>query len=396
MLDKSLYQLCETTSVKSGRCWPRPGRAYHAFFYPISMLPQLRSCFNTCNDGFQQVIEEEGGLTTDEQELLVDVLEDLGDFQQSMFSNHKPIAPLSNLLIAYSAYKKIARLCPNLRSILDVNPGSSLLPFFIKREFPNLGRYCTTESEQTLYLLQHYVNSYVFGPKFDQRLYSDVVERLNPPSAPSYTVKSGEKVSVQYPWWQTWVMEDKEQLFDLVLSNANILDITPENLCQYLGNLKKMLAPQGVIFAHGITAGTDPWVAPKPTEQLLNALYEAKLAPLFIGLPQHSKGHGAWSLTQDEAQANVFNGKRFNFSYLVLISENHKLFSQYYKRENFTKFFCAPEREVTETFFGRERDAKPSNESDLLLAFRQRQQEVKNTFNPIAELFCSADKRYVC
>ncbi|MCP5195810.1 MAG: hypothetical protein H6974_03305 [Gammaproteobacteria bacterium] len=373
MLDIPAYRLHEELAKNSLPSWQLSRRhsldVFEKVGFPVrlSMLCQLRLLLNTMQEGrFDLFMQELGGFTEEDMAIFVKACHDLIKFQCYYFSEYEPIIPFDSLMAPFLIYQKIRSIKKDFKTILEIGPGCGYLSLFLKN-LPSLQNYSQIEACESFYLLQHHINQFAFGNQFEQTLfpkkiigshfyaaeYADVSKHLltdrsvrgdfitvNAPSAP--------KVALQYPWWNIGSLVHSDIQFDVVTSNANLSEFTPAALEDYLSLIQSKLASDGIFFVQCFGGGS---VAGRTINYVMQRLFDFGFAPVFIALEGTSKATVEW-ITHDQFLGPVTGDNRsFVLSNAVFVGNEHKLFKECYRPENFRNGYFARISGLREAFF---------------------------------------------
>ena len=307
----------------------------------VGSVAETRQLLDTMQEGrFLRYQEELGGLSPQDADMLTKACARLMDFQRAAYPHFAPRPALDSLMAMLTSYKKLAGLKPSFRSILEVGPGSGYLSLFLAFH-PGLESYVLTESCESFYLLQHLLNSHLFGRDFHQTAAQDAdpafFVRPNDPLTQYIEaepeLETPPSLARHYPWWRLGQLARNERV-DLVVSNANFLEFNVEALRDYLALFKQVLAPDGLLVCQCFG-----FESPEHDRNyLLEELRAARIAPLFINWGGHSKARGFWERCMAGDNRFVENGdeRRFTVANGVFITERHPLFAQCYQAENYT------------------------------------------------------------
>jgi len=383
-------------------------------------------------DLFENYIYEINGLSKEDLNLYIEALLDMVKFQKLYFPNKQIKLTLDIFMKSFILFKRIKNLNP--KKILEIGPGTQENSFFFKNL--NLINYSTIEVYQPLYMLQHYINFYLYEDKLQQyALYT------------SNDVKNVKNKQINtYPWWHIDTLKNNSITYDIVLSNSNLLEFSKQSLIDYLKLIHLKLEKNGYFIFHGEGEHFNG-----NFEYLLDTLYQYKFAPLYISTPEQidknaikfnnkidklllapfSEGvkklidsgyfktlktkiyilddfqKGEYKdipiISRDYAIKQGFKyGIVFNYNILtrkelinffkknsiqniyskpiytktwgVFINNNHNLFTKYYNKENYNRFFNSNEK-VVNHFFSIEND-KSFYSSDMIINFLKRKIEL--------------------
>ena len=166
-------------------------------------------------------------------------------------------------MVHLAIYKMISDYNPNFQSVLEIGPGNGLLSFFMRRH-EQLSNYSQVEVCESFYLLQSLINGHLFGSRFHERAMPQGVENASVCFSGSGDVEislatrkaelnyslpfQGEKVCHHYPWWRIGELVEANEKFDIVTSNANLSEFTPEALNDYAHLMHEVLADDGLLY----------------------------------------------------------------------------------------------------------------------------------------------------
>jgi hypothetical protein len=148
-----------------------------------------------------------------------------------------------------------------------------------------------------------------------------------------------------YPWWRIGELVSQDRRFDLVTSNANLLEFNPAALDDYLTLIQRVLSPAGalVVQCTGFPAqGTD--------EQLLDKMHAKGFAPLFF-VQQNKPIKNP--LEQAALSAGTLNSVQFDVTNALFVRSGHPLFGRYHQKPSRRLHFAAAEPVVGSVYFER-------------------------------------------
>jgi hypothetical protein len=321
----------------------------HGFPVRLHSLPQLRQMLDTMQENrFRVYMEELGGLSDTDLKTFLRACQAVIRFQQINFQGLPIILPLSTMLAYFVIYKKIIGMRPNLSNILEIGPGCGYLSFFLE-PLEQLENYSQIEACESFYLLQNLINSHTFQESFSQEAITPVHEQINIytqstfPDSIENSIKianNAAKKCFHYPWWQINKLAQSETKFDVITSNANLLEINPAALTDYLVLVGEKLAPDGLFFMH-----CTGFPGQGTTESLMDTLFKHGFAP-FLLLP----GWGAATEYKDQASQRTVS-KKFAVINGVFATSTHAQFRRYYNRDNMAPPFMADVPDIAKAFF---------------------------------------------
>ena len=333
----------------------------------IASIGEVGQLLDTMQENrFEKYMRELGGLTESEYALLIEVCRDAVLFQSTYLPYREPILPVSTLLSSFVLYKKFLGVDANFRSVLEIGPGCGYLSFFLRRH-GSLQNYSQIEACESLYILQNLVNVHCFGPRFEERAFlpkeAPALDYFSPPETrPAYTemsptVRLGQRPALcsHYPWWRIGELVTRDVRFQVVTSNANLLEFNAPALDDYLTLLHQVLEPAGafVVQCTGFTAsGT--------LESLIDKLWEKGFATLMfvldkpIAAPQAAGPSSLLSHLKGQATGST----TFAVNNCLFVKAGHPLFEKYRERTNCHSHFVGNEPLVNDVFFARPPDRR--------------------------------------
>jgi len=205
----------------------------------VDSMMDLRPLLDTMQEGGWGGMQKEiGGLSERDVADLVRALRSWRAFAAATFGiRDDGRLPFDTMIVHLVIYRKLCRF--KFRDLLEIGPGCGYLSFFLA-DHPALGRYHQVENTESFYQLQHETNRHCFGARHYERALSD---------QPATGVATCE----HWPWWRM----DKlgANSFDLVTSNANLSEMTPEARAEYLALIHRCLTPNGALVAECYGAG---------------------------------------------------------------------------------------------------------------------------------------------
>jgi len=333
MLDIPLYRMSESLARQAMRTW-RYGQvhrvdAFEKAGFPVRLnnMGELDQIVGSMHDNaqFGPLQEQLGGFDEADLKRFVEALADFYEFYVATFRRPEVTVPLSEMLSHLTIYKMLLAYDPNFRSVLEIGPGNGLLSFFMARH-AGLQDYTQIEACESFYLLQSLINGYLFGPEFDEWARPRGLEQ-----AANCFLGSGH-VSVQQltavpelnpvlpldvvpvcrhsPWWRIADLAEQGWQYDIVTSNANLGEFTPEALSDYASLTHDILADDGILYVQCFGSPVNGSHA-----QVIERLYAVGLRALLL-LPQ-----GGVLTGNDEGQQ-----KRLALGNGVFVKQGHPRF----------------------------------------------------------------------
>jgi hypothetical protein len=320
----------------------------------ISSIRELGPIIDTMQERrFEKYVSELGGLSDAEYELTLAACRDAVLFQMTYLPHREPVLPISTLLSALTLYKKLRGVNASFKSVLEIGPGCGYLSFFLKHH-RTLENYSQIEACESFYILQNLVNLHCFGYRCDDRALPhentpgiDVFLQEGPATELSSKVrpKGFSARSYHYPWWRISELLAQDRRFDLVTSNANLLEFNPAALDDYLTLLQRVLSPTGAFLVQctGFPAqGSD--------EQLLDKMHAKGFAPLFF-VQQNKPMKNPFGTSA--LSAGTLDSIQFDVTNALFVRAGHPLFARYYQKSSKRLHFAAPEAVIAGAYFER-------------------------------------------
>jgi SAM-dependent methyltransferase len=252
MLDIKTYRTSERLASTALTNW-RVAAAHNlahfekaGFPVRINSLPELRPLLDTMQENrFDAYMEEMGGFTQLECGTFINACRETILFQLIYFPQ-QPYLSLSTLISNFCLYLKMRRIKPSLERVLEIGPGCGYLSFFLKDHI-NLEDYSQIEACESFYLLQNLVNVYCFKHYFDEQAFpikQDHSYSQDPEiETPNWICVNRHFQCYHYPWWQIDKVTRKR--YQIVTSNASLLEFSPVALDNYLSLIHQVLEPGG-------------------------------------------------------------------------------------------------------------------------------------------------------
>jgi SAM-dependent methyltransferase len=341
----------------------------------INSVRELGQIVDTMQENrFEGYMAELGGLSRDEYDLILETCKDAVRFQLTFLPHRPPVLPISTLLSAFALYKKMLGAGAGNRSILEIGPGCGYLSFFLRRHAA-LANYSQIEACESFYIFQNLVNVFCFGPRFDERALphedTPAVDYFTNPRAdmefsPAVRLGGVAPLCSHYPWWRIGEIVSREISFDIVTSNANLLEFNATALDDYLSLVHRSLKPEGVFLVQCTGYPANGTVA-----QLLEKIRDKGFAPLIFATAQEpvrfAEG-GALPNLLDRLADSGRGSVRYTTNNAVFVRAGHPLFQKYYEPRNFTTRFVAPEPLVKSMFFDRSAERRAYTAVEFLEA----------------------------
>ncbi len=365
MLDAETYRISERLAKAQSPTW-RISAAHNVdhfervgFPVRISSYRDLGQLLDTMQEfRFDKYMRELGGLTDEEYALVIEACKEVVLFQATYLPNRRPILPISTLLSNFTLYKKMIGIDRNFDSVLEIGPGCGYLSFFLRRHSA-LRNYTQIEAAESFYILQSLINVHCFGAQFEERAFlQEETSVLNYFAAPSPFTEIAphihfdrRKLCSHYPWWRIGELPGQERKFQIVMSNANLLEFNPTALEDYLSLLLEVLEPEGVFLMQ--CAG---YPAHGSIQDLLTKLWEKGFGMLMFALenkPHAQPQVGGPSHLLTELKRTSGNTLVLTVNNGLFIKAGHPLYNSYRERPDGQLHFIGNERLVNDVFFSR-------------------------------------------
>lgn len=260
MIDGHTYRLSEALARRQIHSWEL-AQIHHVAFehqaFPrnIQSAQDLTQILNIMQENrFDGYVLEWNGLSEEDIQILVDALVDYLFMCRRYFPTSPIKLPLSTMLSSYSIYKKLVGYNPNFEHVLEIGAGGGNTMFFFKNHI-SLKDYSLIEACEAYYLLQSYVASYNFDSQFEERAFPQeqgfaqhTFTECTELEVPRYMDINFKPRAFHYPWWRIGEVAEKRQHYDLVTSNANLMEFSERALLDYLCLVKQCMKPQGVMI----------------------------------------------------------------------------------------------------------------------------------------------------
>lgn len=370
MLDPQMYKSNEKLAKSLIPSWrvSQPHNLDHfekaGFPVRISSYAELGQILDTMQEKrFDKYMQELGGLSVDEFDEIIQVCLSFVKFQIVHFPYIKPILPISTLLSVFVLKKKIFSANQNTKSILEIGPGCGYISFFLEK-IHSLSDYSQIEACESFYILQNLVNVHIFGSHFNemamQRNALPIVdffmnERADSEFSPKLNLGKINYKANHYPWWWIGELLSSSKKYDVVTSNANLLEFNGNALDDYLSLIHEVLEPEGIFLVQ-----CTGYPANGSVESLMNKLYEKEFAPLFfvkegekIKAPNIAK-----KTNQNNPKDYYMDCTVFTTNNVLMVKNSHPLFKKYYNLNNYHFGFVADENIIADIYFKRKLDSR--------------------------------------
>ncbi|QKF83311.1 hypothetical protein [Halarcobacter ebronensis] len=253
---------------------------------------ELRMLIDTMQENrFESFMNELDGLTEDELEEFLHALKESYYFQVNMFPHQKPIISYDTVLHALVIKNRLEQLKPEYKTLLEIGPGCGYFSFYLKHR-ECLKNYTAIEACESFYLLQNQVNQFCFGSQFEQKV-PIPIEYVEPKINKTFGINDEtlieldknnfisnkeEKRAFHLPWWKLGSLYESKNVFDIIMSNSNLLEFSSGALTYYLDLIQNKLDKEGFFFVNGPGHHTSA----TQREELGQLLFQADFAPIAI------------------------------------------------------------------------------------------------------------------
>lgn len=198
-------------------------------------------------------IRELGGLREDDVEKIFDAVRKYIVWHRTCFPDSDIPIPIADIVVHYLAYLKISGLTARGR-VLEVGAGYGFMALFARRD-PTIKQYNALEITQSLYIAQSSLYSFLYGTNFCNKILE--INTHNPPEnsrdhmemtgrTEGFSIDTPRSFRcVLFPWWS--VGEALRQTYDVIVSNANITEMSPGALTYYAGKWSRALSDSGCL-----------------------------------------------------------------------------------------------------------------------------------------------------
>lgn len=271
MIDIATYDHAETTAHGAVRSWTWPAMMVPTTFtgggFPVRAhtLHDLRPLLDAMHYyRFERTVAELNGLADDEVEELLQALVRFCRFAAETFGEVDIPLPLNTMITCFLTSRKLMGL-PKRARVLELGAGCGYVPFFCPRNRGFEERH-QVEVTQSLYILQSRINAFVYRGRL-----KDFAMQPPPPArvgtmADRMALRHGWhepqgriRLAVQaeatlYPWWHIDDALDSSRKYDVVVSNANLAEMSHAAMLYYFDGLTRCLAPDGVVLIEDLGA----------------------------------------------------------------------------------------------------------------------------------------------
>lgn len=202
--------------------------------------------------------EELGGLTDDDLGRLARAAGLYLRWYRTMFPDRTVPMPLGDLLAQYVAFTKLQGIAGRGR-VLEVGSGYGLMSLFVADD-PQVARYDLIEVTQALYVIQASIAAFRFGEAFrNAALDADADIAAGTRARPGTALHAAQPFSIGmerafrcslFPWWR--VDDPLSRQVDVIMSNANLVEMSAPSLDYYLQQWQGSLADDGFVLVQDL------------------------------------------------------------------------------------------------------------------------------------------------
>jgi hypothetical protein len=367
MLEPEAYRISERLAKAQLPTW-RVAQTHNVdhfekagFPVRISSIREVGQLLDTMQENrFEKYMRELGGLTESEYDLIIKACRDAVVMQLTYLPTRRPILPLSTLLSSFTLYKKFLGIDKNFRSVLEIGPGCGYVSFFLKQHAA-LQNYSQIEACESFYILQNLVNMHCFGPRFEERALVPKEAPMLDFFAPSETQPGYTEISrtiqlnlkrpqcSHYPWWRIGELVSRDQKFQIVTSNANLLEFNRTALDDYLTLLQQVMEPEGLFIVQ-----CTGYPASGSLESLIDKIWEKGFATMMFVLentPIAAPGQGGSTGLLAHLKGEGNGSRTFAVNNCLFVKPGHAQFEKYRDRANCHSHFVSNEPIISDVFF---------------------------------------------
>ncbi len=262
MLDHNMYRNLENLAKAMSASFREQDKQFPAAFEKVNFPVRLNSiteAHKLCNwnayGAFEIYSAFSNGLSDSDVELMLNDLNDFVQFQKTFFPQDKVYLPIEQFYKSLMLYK-IANFLGIKGDVFEIGPGVGTNALIFGK---NMKSYAATEVTESFYVFQSMLYSFVFKNRFDDAIWHGVKDYNNCYNTyeqardifPDTLDENVDKKVYQYPYWKLGELYNKKDSFELVMSNANLLEMTTEALDTYMDFISKKLNKNGFFMYFG-------------------------------------------------------------------------------------------------------------------------------------------------
>jgi hypothetical protein len=277
MIDPAAYRAADTRAYRSSSEWIWRqilcGSHLDGSGFPadVESIQDLRPLIDSIDNGrFHKFVRELNGLRPDDMNLLVALMHQFAWFYVQAFQDRNAVLPVNGLLSHLPVFRKIVAQVRH-RSVLEIGGGSGFLSFFLATE-PKIEQQARIEITPSFYVLQSLINSFLYGPRFEDRalaqdpplIATDFTRGMTEilpgmEGTPRFALPLRASVKL-FPWWRIPEAFSDDTTYDVVVSKANLFEMSNGAYMIYFTNISRRLSPEGVVLIQDL--GTGQAIAP--------------------------------------------------------------------------------------------------------------------------------------
>lgn len=310
----------------------------------IPTLQNLTLLIDTMQENrFQKYITELGGLDADLLKLFLNAAEDVVRYQWTMFPKFEARIPWSTLASALALYVKASILKPKFKNVLEIGPGCGYFSLFLKNH-TYLEDYSQIEAAECFYLLQSTLNQFLFAEKSNELAHLDISSESAQNSfallrddwekTNKINISPNNRSINHYPWWKIGDVAKKVNSFDIIMSNANLLEFNVSARADYLKLIHTTLATNGYFLVQ-----CTGYPASGTVEKLLEELKDAGFAQIFfvrentpftITGQANKDSSGVRGAINSLLNRSTTEPRNLTVNNGIFVKKGHPLFDKYY------------------------------------------------------------------
>lgn len=288
MLDANMYRMFENISKSMSVSFREHDRQYPEAFEKTNFPTRINSTSEVhklCNWNsagvFDSLIRHTCGLSDNDIEFICVAMEEFVAFQKTFFPYGLIYLPFEQFYKSLILYK-IANSIGVTDNIFEIGPGVGTNSYFFGTK---MKKYVSTEVTESFYVLQSMLYSFLFRDEFCDVIWDGVQEYSRCYSTqkqtadiyPAILQNDIAKRVFQYPYWKQDILFQSEDKFELIMSNANLLEMNTEALESYLQLIRHKISNNGYFMFFGCGYGIN-----NDEDYLLNKLYMNDFKPVCL------------------------------------------------------------------------------------------------------------------
>jgi hypothetical protein len=261
-----MYRNLENLAKAMSASFREQDKQFPATFEKVNFPVRLNSiaeAHKLCNwnsfGTFEKYMRFSNGLSNDDIDLLLEDLKSFVEFQKTFFPQDKIYLPIEQFYKSLMLFK-IAEVLGVKGDVFEIGPGVGTNALIFGKHTTS---YHATEVTESFYIFQSMLYSFVYKNKFDDAIWHGIkdynccynTKEQQDDIFPEVLVDNTRKTVFQYPYWKmNELYNNNKYEFELVMSNANLLEMTTEALDTYMDFISKKLANNGFFMYFGCGA----------------------------------------------------------------------------------------------------------------------------------------------